>query len=549
MRLKSEAEILNPKVRQTIIEEILSPENKARKDEAFKRYQCFKDKTDRYVIRQLLSQFDGDTVREMSYCLSNVSLVRKVIDKLARVYSSGVERKVEGDEASTQTLQTLERVLGVNTEMKKANRFLKLQRNVELYIKPCPVVGADGVERFTLKLEPLNPYLYDVIENYYDRTRPMVYVLSDYREEQTQSTSLQAASSGSGLAGAIPLKAKTPGDGKDQTIADTPSDEQDQKTFIWWSDNYHFTTNEEGEILSQGETTNPIGEVPFVSFAVDQDGRYWAQGGGDLVDGGVLVNAMLTNILHISVVQGYGQFWMKGKNIPRNIKVGPTKAILMEQNEGEPEPALGYASANPQLDELRGLVEMYVALLLTTNNLSTAGVSTQLNGGMSAPSGVALMIDKAESREDVSDQEQLFRDKEPHIWRKVSKWLTAYGDDLVEELKALRLPEVFDVSLRFHEPQAIMSEAEKLQAIKLRKELGINTMIDLIMKDQPDLTREQAEAKLKEILEEKMARVTGVAQAVGQPPLRAAPDAVSETTPQAIGDEGEDDESQSDQSL
>ena len=59
---------------------------------------------------------------------------------------------------------------------------------------------------------------------------------------------------------------------------------------------------------------------------------------------------------------------------------------------------------------------MYIALYLTTNNLSTSGVSTQLSGGNTLPSGVALILDKAESLEDVQDQRQVFIDKEPDIF-------------------------------------------------------------------------------------------------------------------------------------
>ena len=78
------------------------------------------------MVELLLRQFDQETVEEMRYALSNISIVKKVIDKLSRVYSNGVDRSITGDENATKNLKTLEKRLDVNTAMKKTNRFLKL---------------------------------------------------------------------------------------------------------------------------------------------------------------------------------------------------------------------------------------------------------------------------------------------------------------------------------------------------------------------------------------------------------------------------------------
>lgn len=502
MRIKSESELLDINTRKQIIDEILGSENMARKRESYKRYLCYKDQTKQFVIEQLLKQFDQSTVDEMQYCVSNISFIRKIIDKLARVYNHGVTREIEGNEEAEIKIESLESELDFNTAIRTANKFLKLQKNLAFYIKPCPVTSIDGSVKYTIKLEPMNPYLYDAVEDYYDRTKPIAYVLSDFEYSPVQYTTLDAATAGRANTN---LKAVNPNaNGKDEAIADSP---EDAKTceIIWWSDNLHFTTNNKGEIIS-GDTINPIGEMPIENFAIEQDGQFWARGGNDLIDGGILINSILTHNQHVGITQGYGQFWMKGKNLPRNIKVGATKAILMEYQDGEPEPAMGFATASPQLDSLRGLVESYIALLLTTNNLSTSSVSSSLQGGTTAPSGIAMIIDKAESMEDVNDQRQIFIDKEPAIWRKINKWLNVYGTNLVDGLVGNVLPDNFEesFSLNFKDAPVILSETEKLNNLKIRKELGLDTMIDLIMKDNPQMTEAMAEDKLRELLEEKI---------------------------------------------
>jgi len=510
MRLKFENEILDQQKRKQVILEIESSENLRRKDESYRRYLCYKDQTLYYVIENLLRQFDFQTVLEMRYSISNISLVRKVIDKLSRVYSSGVKRTVSSgkddgttNEEATKVLEQLEKELDLNSKLKTANRYLKLHRNMSFYNKPCPVYSADGQSvQWCLKPEVLQPHHYDVIENYFNRSEAMVHILSDYRPRIQNFTSLDP-----GVRPQMPTVLPK-GDGVDQTIADVPEDEGagEKKKYIWWSENFHFTTDANGEIIP--DPGNPGNENPFktrmiVDYSIDSDNSFWAQGGQDLVDGGILINSMITHNNNVGIVQGYGQFYMTGTNLPKSIKVGPTKAIQIEyQKDEQAEPKLGFLSANPQLADLMKLVEAYVALLLTTNNLSTSGVSAQLAGGKDFASGISMIIDKAESLEDVSDQQQIFKDKEPCILEGVKAFLDTYRDQLVDCLKDLALPENLEqlLSIEFVPPSPIQSEAEKLANYKTRMDLGLDNIITILMKDQPGLTEEQAKEKLLEMM-------------------------------------------------
>ncbi len=514
MRIKTESDVLKPEVRKLIIEEIEGRENLTRKFEAYKRYQCYKDRTSTYVVDLLLRQFDSETVEEMRYALSNVSIVKKVIDKLARVYSNGVERSIKDDKTATENLKKLEKILDVNTAVKKTNRFLKLEKNVDLFIKPCPVYGTTESDmKWTIKLEALLPYLYDVIEDFYDRTKGIAVVLSDYRP--TGNSLSQMDGKRAPIPTGVGSSAEKLSDGKDNIIADSKEDQkriddENQKTYIFWTKSYHFTCKANGEIVP--DSNNPNNENPLkifnhINFAIDQDGGFWAEGGGDLIDGAVLINALITHTIHVGTVQGYGQFYMTGENLPRSIKVGPTKAIIAEYKKDEQsKPEMGFLNANPQLDSLRGLVEMYIALYLTTNNLSTSGVSTQLNG-TSLPSGIALILDKAESLEDIQDQRQVFIDKEPDIFEAINKILETYGDNaLVDELKGLLLPKDFKekFNIKFYDAEPIMTEKEKLDNMKIRQDMGIDTMISLLMKDDPSLSEKDAEEKFKQMVEQRI---------------------------------------------
>ena len=502
MRIKTQDEILDPTVRKRLIEEIEGAENVSRKSIAFKRWSIWKNKS-KVFVRQLLGNFlDESTVKEMEYSISNISIAKKIVDKLAKVYCNGVHRTYGEDEAD-KALSCVEDKLEINLQMKTANKLLKLLRNAVLYIKPVESVDNDGEVMRSPSIIPMSSHLYDVVEMHSDRTKPMVFILSNF--------DLDASSLGISSRNISELAAKhdatsTPlsGDGIDQTIADKKEDTDEgleqKKVYVWWTDKYHFTTLgsevvdpstmvvfqvQEGEALGE-LVLNPIEEMPFVDLHIDQEGTYWAEGGDDLIDGDLLVNSMLSNAHHIGITQGFGQLVMIGKDLPSAVKLGPNKTILLPTDDEAGQTSAEYITANPPLDALAKQVEMYVALLLTTNNLSTSGVQAALSGGQMAASGIALAIDKSDSLEDVKDQRDIFVRAEKGVLRKIAKWLQYFDEqeELDPEFKDCKIPHDKSPTTDFADAQILVTEAEKLANLKLREELGINTAVELIMKDR-----------------------------------------------------------------
>jgi hypothetical protein len=540
VRIKKESEILKASVRKKIIEEIEGSENKDRKREAFRRYMTFKDQTKWWVIKLLEQQFDQTTIREMSFSFSNISIVKKVINKLARVFNAGVDREVyigdQKNDDATQKIEKLAKKLHLDEVQQNNNRVLKLERNTALYLKPCPKFDGDDA-KWTLVPQVIYPYLYDVVEDYYNRTKPLVYIFSNYEFDDVQYTTRDAAQEGrsidSSTVGSL-------GDGKDQAIADEKLDEgegdQSDKRYIWWSDSYHFTTDSQGTIvdiqegINRDETAlekiegdvgpgqlefveNAVGEMPIVDYAIDQDNSFWAKGGNDLPDSAITINALISHLLNIGVIQGYGQFFMRGMNLPHNVTLGPNKCIRLEMTgeENEPTPDIGFANGNPQLDSLMRAVEMEVALLLSTNNLSTNGVSMRLDGAQAFPSALAMMLDKAESMEDVQEQRKIFTSRESDVFRKMNAWIKYFEEnqELDEDLEGLSIPvDDFNVAMRFRPAPMIMSESDKLDNVKKRQSIGLDQDVDLVKIMHGDLSDEEAKDKLERVKAERMKKAS-----------------------------------------
>lgn len=495
MKIFSQEELLNIDFRAQVIKEIRSSENQARKREARKRQEVYRDNVIKWVLKALESlKLREDTLQMMKNHASNISLTKKIVNKKARCYRGTIQRQGE-DESSTAQISALAALLQTNSQMQKADRFCVLMKNALPWVFPemCP----DG--KWRLKGVVLGSSQYDVIENGRDQEKPACIVLSDYVDDKTQSA---ASSPGGGWRSveqaSVQLQSTIIGDGP-QVTGYKP-----KEYFIWWSDKYHFTTDEKGMIV-QGASPegllNPIGMIPGSPVAEDQDGNYWANGGEDLVDGSVLINLMITDMLSIMYLQGYGQLVISGPNIPDEYQVGPNVALCLKTKAGQEQPTANLIAHNPPIDSWLRTIEQYVALLLSTNDLAPSSVSTKLDINNMA-SGIAMLIERSEAQGSIDDRRQIFAQAERNYWKAVSRWHNLYFDMnlLDEEFETVgKLPDDVEVSVRFSDAREVTTEKDRLETMKLRKELGLATQLDLVIMDNPNMTKEEAVQKLEEL--------------------------------------------------
>lgn len=510
MKLLNEDQILDPSFRAMVIDEIMGSENVERKRDAKKRYDIYKDKTKKYVVENLSNEgLKPTTVAQMENRAANVSIVKKVVNKRARAYVGGVNRSTDSEAKNIQ-LAAVEDYLDYDSKMKKSDRFRDLYKNCALYFVP---EQAEFDDKLGLNMMVLSPWQYDVIEDATDRERAKVVVLSDYADTANSQHAYRSTSDAK--VHDAPIASSS--DGIDNIIADSPDDagSGDRILFTWWSDSYHFVTDQTGMIIRERtseEMENPIGVLPFTMISEDQDGQFWAEGGEDLIEGSVLINTIITDMFFISKLQGYGQVVVSGKNLPAHMEVGPNNALILEydpENE-DPKPEFQIVSSNPPIDQWLRSIEQYIALLLTTNNLSTSTIKMSLDG-QSFPSGIAMLIDQAEVSAEMQDNREQYMDYERRNWVIITRWINFlnegnYGSQKLAEIGTLDPME--PINVKFNEMKATVSEAEKLDNLKKRKDLGINEMVDLIMLDNPDMSHDDAIEKLARISEEKMQRLS-----------------------------------------
>lgn len=545
MRMFNESELLNIEFRKRVLDEIEGDENIKRKNQMKKRYEVFKDNTKQYVLEMMKDESqDKEIVKEIIHRMANVSFCKKVISKKAMVYKDGVKRELtEPDKDEQEKVDEIYDYVNINTTMKKTNRYAELFKNALVGVLPytCPKTG-----KIYYMPKVYAPFLYDAIEDYQNPEMARCIILS-YYSNKSQSSGTYAPENMSGYreyeAAGLSFRQ---GDGTDQTIADSPADDgTKEKEYIWWSNIYHFTTNRAGEIIAgkQEETLlNPIQTLPFYNFSQEQDGHFWAVGGEDLIDGSILLNMLLSDLFYIAKYQGMGIGYMFGKGIPKNLKVGASSFVTLEMKDGDPKPEIGFVTSNPPIDAHLQMIEAYVALLLSTNKLDTSAIQTKLSA-TSAASGIHEIVLRSENTEDIEDQQEVYKDGEPEIFDYMKKWHNLFFQEnvLVDELQELgSIDEDAYIKIKFKQPSQYMTEKEKLEVIKIRKDLGLDSQIDSIMRDNPELTEKQAQDRLLKLLEQKLIESNEKLKRMVMPPLEQEDDTEDDTEDDSE-DETEDD--------
>lgn len=494
IKLIKQEQLLEKEFRKKVIDDLQSKENTDRKIEANRRYEVYKDKTVKWVVKKLQDEgLEEKTISLMKNRATNISVCRKIIDKKSQTYLGSVQREssIESETTGTPQIALLEDALEFNENSKKSDRWLELFKNTATQIVPVinqRMSDKVGSPQYDLKMKVFSPAQYDVLPFAANCEEAGCVILSEFVETNS-------------------------------------SIDKKNQEFIWWSDKYHFTTDSNGDYIqakSPVDKQNPINLLPFAFANDDQNGTFWADGGQDLVDAAILVNTLLTDINSIAYMQGWGQIVITGgEGLPKQFTVGPHNALVMTYDKDkEPEPKVSVVSPTPPIEAWLKLIEQYVALVLSTNNLSPSNLSIKLDPA-NFPSGVAMMIEQSQSTESVIDKQAYYRDIEKELWEIIFAWQNLYFQEgkLTKEFSMIGpIPEGTDVKIKFEFSKAPISEKEKLENIKLRKDLGINEEVDLIMMDNPDLNHEEAEQKLLKIKQEKLNSISNTINASFQKP-------------------------------
>ena len=394
-----------------------------------RRYQMYNDNYNDQVVTKLGQIYRAFAQLKLDVQINdNNNIYKQVVNAVSNVYSFGVDRTFESDDA-----KELYSALRIDKTMAQANRYTNAFNDVLVQVswdsnKEQPKV--------MLRL----PHLTEVGYNQGDVEWVAYFVEMVGKDEKTER-------------------------------------------WAYWSDTEHYyidKTNGEDKIVAvedNEEMINPFGVLPFVYLHNGwRDESFWDMYTGDDLTGGTIDMAVhLTFLNHIIKTQSFKQLVGKGDNVGELLgQVLDPLSILTLTGQNTEIDVLDLQSNYEQLNT--------VVQDLANNIAISYGVSpSQFRMTSQASSGFALQMENLKLDRFTLEQQSDFKVYEKELFDMLGVVSEYYGK-----------PINGDMTVDFVEPNYPASETEQLDIDVKAIDLGLTSPHKVLMRNNPDLTEEDA---------------------------------------------------------
>ena len=269
-----------------------------------------------------------------------------------------------------------------------------------------------------------------------------------------------------------------------EIIVTHPGEREDQTTYSHWSLYSYVRRDSRGTpVVVDGNPNgvNPYGILPFVPcFDRDPDDRFFLPGGEDLIEAQRAVNVALVNLWRAIELQSHGQAWATGVPVSEALAVGPDRAVTLPDGG-----SFGYAAPNTPVEAVLKALEFVIKQTAVAHDLA-CNVFELSPRAESAAAKVTENRDLLEARQ---DDLELWRSYEAQLFEVVKRVANTHQPGSI--------PEAATMTVDFGEIVENVSETERLDGYQRRLDLGVWSPVDVLLADNPDLTRDQAIAELQ----------------------------------------------------
>jgi hypothetical protein len=262
---------------------------------------------------------------------------------------------------------------------------------------------------------------------------------------------------------------------------------KDDKVERWayWSDTEHYyidKSNGENKVVAvedNDEMVNPFGVLPFVYLHNGwRDESFWdAYTGDDLSNGTIDLSVHRTFLNHIIKSQSFKQLVGSGDNVSS-----------IQGQMLDPLSILTLTGQNTKIDVLdlqSNYEQLHRVIQELANELAiNYGVSpSQFRMTSQASSGFALQMENLKLDRFTLEQQADFKQYERELFTLIGQVSEYYGKTIAGEM-----------TVDFKEPNYPASQSEQLTIDQQSIDMGLTKPTDIMMRNNPDLTEEDAKA-------------------------------------------------------
>ena len=244
--------------------------------------------------------------------------------------------------------------------------------------------------------------------------------------------------------------------------------------YVYFDSEVRVIFDENGNIVD--EVPNPYNTLPFVFLhREDQIDSFFVQGANDIINCNEHVNITMTEMQLGLRFQMFGQPFATGIYSDDPIARVGSDTILNLPEGGN----FGIASPQGDLDAVVNNIKFQIEIVAQSNHL---WVHWAEQGG-EMPSGISLVIKDFERSEDYKDDIELWRVYEHEIYEL---------EKVIAEYNGVSLPSEEKFVVKFKEPEYPRSLQEVIMKNDWDLEHGLTTEVDILMKENTDLSFSQA---------------------------------------------------------
>ena len=260
---------------------------------------------------------------------------------------------------------------------------------------------------------------------------------------------------------------------------------ENEVVYAYWSDDEHFLVHQNGTIESVNEDNiNPYGILPFtVCHRHPYTTDFIRNGASDIINANLMINLLMTELGLAMRLQALGQPVISGIDNANQVSLGVDKPMVLPEGA-----SFQFVSPGANIDSYINAVRFYVDSVAYNNNLKVKWSV----GREAFVSGEALKMAEIDLTEAVMSDYQM-------IWRGVENKRFEV-DRVILDAHNIRVPDEFSVD--FSEPRFPLTAQEEREQWAWEWDNNLSTTKDWLRKYNPDLTDDELDEMVAEIVPE-----------------------------------------------
>jgi hypothetical protein len=427
-----------------------------------KLFQIYEGDLECLILDALRSQLSEKSYEQAKHRVAPINVLKRMIEKLSKIYAKPPIRDLSGASDSDKALfSELTTAMDVNTILTLGNEFFNLFKNcaIEPFLdQGTPALRVIPSDRFIVaSTDPVNPL------------------------RMTHFSKIMGIESRDG--------------GEERVIFYTYT----KDSFVIHDD----LGDVRADLMVRAENpdgVNTLGRLPVIYLNRSRH-ELTPKIDTDTLAMTILIPLILTDINYAAMFQCFSIVY--GINVSdEGLKRAPSAFWNLKQDPGsDQKPEVGVIKPEADIDKVLSLVKAQLGFWMQTRNIrpGTIGELSMEN----ATSGIAKMVDEMDTSEDRQKQVPYFMHAEKELWDLIMYgYQPIWAKETEYRLTRHQFTPGLRVQTQFAEQKPIVDTSKIIADQVLRLTSGLQTKIRAVKMIEPDLTDEQANQLLEEILED-----------------------------------------------